>query len=212
MMVYEALLIPVWFYSYSTAVYAATALISFMISYFSFRLYKMSSLNMNLMMMLIFVFMGVASSVLATTSYYTYMSNKSFKLYENLYGVVNYGFIVYYTLSLAAYILLTVMYLPRSFRDRLFAAYMPLWYLDFTEFHIVSAILVGYITLMNFANFMKKRKIDSLLVLIAFAMIELSHVMMMLTQFDAVLYLVAHAFLAAGFTSLLAMLIRVSRK
>jgi len=89
---------------------------------------------------------------------------------------------------------------------------MPLWYLDFTAFHIISAVLVGYIVIMNLVNFMKKRKVDSLLVLIAFVMIELSHVMMLLTQFDAVLYLVAHAFLVAGFASLLTMLIRVRRK
>jgi len=209
-MVYEPLLVPVWFYSYSSVVYAVTALVSFLISYFSFRLYKMSLLNMNLMMMLTFVFMGVAFSVLAATSYYTYMSSNSFKLYENLYGVVKYGFMGYYTLSLVAYILLTVMYLPRKFREKLFVAYMPLWYLDFTAFHIISAVLVGYIVIMNLVNFMKKRKIDSLLVLLAFVMIELSHVMMMLTQFDAVLYLVAHAFLAVGFASLLAMLIRVN--
>jgi len=209
---YEALLVPVWFYSYSAVVYAVTAMISFLISYFSFRLYRMSSLRINLMMMLTFVFMGLAFSILCATSFFTYASSSSYKIYDQLYELNRYGFISYYTLSLVAYMLLAVMYLPKKFRDKFLVAYVPLWYLDFFEFHATSAILIGYATIVSFARFMKKRKLDSLLVVVAFVMIELSHIMMMLTQFDAVLYIVAHSLLAVGFASLLAMLVRVSRK
>jgi hypothetical protein len=104
------------------------------------------------------------------------------------------------------------MYLPKKIKNKLFAFYLPLWYIDNFTFHVASIFLVGYVLLANLSNLFKKRSLNSLLVTVAFLALEIFHIALLLIPFDVSMYLAAHTLLAVGFSSLLTMLIRVSVK
>lgn len=208
----EPALIPVWFYSYSAVVYLLSAAIGFLISYFSFRLYRISSVKFNLILSLAFLALGFAFTTLTVTSLYTYFYLPYFKTLQNLSSVNNIGFNLYYLTSLIGYLLILMMYLPEKIKNKFFILYVPLWYTDFTTFHLVSALFLFYVVVRNVMNFTKKKNLNSFLVMFAFATMLIFHVLLLQISFTPTLYLLAHSFLTIGFGALLMMLIRVSRK
>jgi len=205
-------LIPVWFYSYTAVVYSLSAIVSFIISFFAFKLYKTSSIKMNLFILFGFLALAFAFSALTLTSIYTYFYKPYFETFHNLSTVNRIGFSLYYLGSLIAYLSFLVMYLPRIFKKKLFVLYIPLWYIKFTNFHLVSIFLLTFVVIQTLINFYRKRDPNSFLVLIAFLAMISFHSLLLLTPFDVELYLFAHIILTVGFVSFLTMLIRVSRK
>jgi hypothetical protein len=149
---------------------------------------------------------------------YTYLYKSYFRINLNLgdLGFVNSaGFNAYYITSTIAYLSLLMMYLPRDiknfFSNKLPVLYLPLWYLNFVNFHIASILILLYVVVKNVANFYKKRNFDNFLVMFAFISIVIFHACLLLASFDSTIYLAANSLLAIGFASLLLMLIRVSR-
>jgi len=208
----QSTMVPVYFYLYSSLACAAVALISFLISYFSFKIYKKSSIKLNLILSLGFLALGIAFASLALASFYTYYYKPYSEDYANLTKMNYFAYNSYYILSSISYILFVVMYLPGKMKNKFFAFYLPLWYVDNLNFHVLSILLVGYVLLVNLINCLKKRSLNSFLVTLAFLTIEVFHVLFLLVPFDVSMYLAAHTLLALGFSSLLIMLIRVSVK
>ena len=208
----EPPLIPVWFYAYSAVVYSLSAVISLLISFFSFRLYRTSSIRMNLPILFGFLLLGLAFSSLTFSSLYTYFYKPYFEGYHNLRMVNKICFNFYYVVSLIAYLSLSLIYIPIKFSKRLFILYIPLWYIKLTEFNIASIIILGYVTINSMINFSKKVNLNSFLVMLAFIGMTSFHSLLLLSSFDIELYLIAHLVLSMGFVSFLTMLIRVSRE
>ncbi len=212
LLISEPPLIPIWFYSYSAVVYSLSAVISFIISFFAFRLYKTSSVKLNLFILFGFLMLGLAFSALTLTSLYTYFYKPYFEAFHNLSQINMIGFNFYYLASLAAYLLFLIMYLPKKFTKKLFVLYVPLWYIKLPNFHIVSIFLLVCMAIKNMANFYKKKGLNSFLVMFAFIAMGSFHSLLLLTSFNVELYLLAHIILTIGFASFLMMLIRVSKK
>lgn len=206
----EPLLIPVWFYSYSAVIYFASALTSFLIAAFSYRLYKMSKFKLSLPLMFSFLLLGLAFSALTATSVYTYLYKPYFKDFFSLGLVNSIGFNFYYITSLLGYALILLMYLPEKIKKNFFVLYVPLWYINLMSFHVVSIVLLAGAAITNVINFYRKRNLDTFLVMFAFVTLVFSHLFMMMVPFDATVFLAANALIAVGFSSLLFMLIRVS--
>jgi mannose/fructose/N-acetylgalactosamine-specific phosphotransferase system component IIC len=204
-------MIPVYFYMYSFLASAAVAFISFLISYFSFKIYRKSSIKLNLVLSLGFLALGIAFTSLTLASLYTHNYNP-LEDYENLTKVNNAAYNSYYILSLISYILFVMMYLPGKMKNKFFVVYLPLWYVDSLSFHTLSIFLVGYVLLANLINCLKKRSLNSFLVTLAFLGLEVFHILLLLTSFDVSMYLAAYTLLTIGFSSLLIMLIRVGVK
>lgn len=233
-LVSEPFLIPIWFYVYSALAYAASALISVFVAYFSYKFFKMAKSKSSAMLLLSFLFLTIAYSALTFTSVYTYFYKPYFKESLDLgsLGLVNsVGFNLYYITSIVAYVALLAMYLPGDirkllgklsgkFKGKKFSgkptamfpvAYVPLWYLNLVDFHILSILILMYVAARNIVNFCKKKDANNFLVMLAFVLMLSFHASLLLTEFDPTIYIAANTLLAAGFGSLLIMLIRVSR-
>jgi len=214
----EPFLIPVWFYSYSAIVYAASALMSILVTYFSYKFFRMSKTKSALMLMFSFLFLATAFSTLTFTSLYTYLYKPYFKDNFDL-GSLSYvnsiGFNLYYIASVIAYASLLLMYLPKdiskALKNKFPVLYVPLWYLDLVNFHIASIALLAYVAARNVANFYKKKNMNNFLVMFTFISMISFHASLLFTTFDPTIYIAANTLLAVGFGSLLTMLIRVSR-
>src|SRR3990170_6155509 len=113
-------LIPVWFYLLSSMAYGIAALISFLVSYYSYKIFSTDKrLKSNLFLALGFLGLGIAFSVLTFTSVYTYLHDPFLKGFLSL-NIVNVKiFNLYYAISLVSYILLNIAYLPKRFVSRL---------------------------------------------------------------------------------------------
>lgn len=223
-LVSEPFLIPIWFYMYSFAAYAISAVISVLVSYYSYKFFRMARSKSSAMLLFSFLLLTIAFSALAFTSLYTYLYKPYFKESFDLgsLSLVNsMGFNIYYITSTVAYISFLAMYLPndvrklgklfKTFKNKMPVLYVPLWYLNLVDFHVASILILLYVAARNIANFYKKRNMDNFLVMFAFASMLSFHALLLLTEFDSTVYIAANTLLAAGFGSLLIMLIRVSR-
>jgi len=203
-------LIPVWFYLFSAIAYGLAALISLFISYFSYKLYRASNIKNHKFLSIAFAALGIAYLVLIFTSMYTYFYHPYLRGYYNLGDVNRTGYGFYYVAALTSYVLLFFMQLPEG--KKIFPVlFVPIWYVDLTEFHAVAIFLLGFVAIKSFLNYLKLKSANSFLVFFAFLMMTVFHLFLMLIPFNAVLYLAAHSFLLIGFGSLLLTLIRVNR-
>jgi hypothetical protein len=201
-------LVPSWFYIFSGIIYLLVGIIGFAISYFSFKLYRTTSSKSHLTLSLAFLLIGIAFTSLFGASIFTYSNSESLtpSIFDTSSDVVD----AYYLFSLIAYVLLVMVNLPK--KEKLYPAFIPLWFTDSLEFHATSLLLILYVAARSVLNFFKVKTQDAFLVMLSFLMISLFHVFLLLIPFGIELYLVAHSFLIIGFLSLLFMLIRVTRK
>ena len=210
-------LIPVWFYIFSGLAYFASSAISLAVSYFALRIYRTSGSKKFLALGIVFLVLGISYLALTMASIYTYFYVPYFSNTLGIpLGLVNdKAFDFYYATSLIAYLLLVISFFPKEAKDKLknkfYILYVPLWFSSASGFHIASLFLLAFVVARALHNFYKSRSLNTLLVLVAFSLMAIFHVTTMLLPFDLTLYLLSHALLAAGFVSLLAMLIRVSR-
>ena len=218
----EPFLIPVWFYGYSAIVYAISALISVFVMYFSYKFFRVSKTKSSMILLFSFLFLTMAFSSLTFTSLYTYLYKPYFKENFNIgsLSLVNSaGFYFYYVTSVVAYFSMLMMYLPgdlgkifgKAFKKGLAVLYVPLWYLDLVDFHVASILIMVYVSIKTMTNFYKRRNVDNFLVMFSFLSIVSFHTCLLFVPFDPTIYLAANSLLIMGFTSLLLMLIRVSR-
>lgn len=201
-------LVPEWFYLFSGLVYLLTFAISIFVSYFSFKLFRITSSKSQSFLSVAFLLIALGFAVLSIVSFYTY--EQSANLDTNIFNLNTSAYSIYYFLTLAAYLFLVMINLPK--KDEKFYLLVPLWFISSTQFHLVALMFLIYISARTAFNFFKTKNQDSFLVMLAFLMITLFHVFLLLMPFGVELYLAAHIFLIVGFLSLLTMLIRVTRK
>jgi hypothetical protein len=211
----EEMLIPLMFYSAVSFVYLAVAAIGFLVAYFAFRVYRIISEKSVRNLSISFFILSIGFIVLTAVSIFTYVQIQYYNSYSGIVFYNYYGFSIYYWLSLAAYLLLAFTYLPKwkkKGRRLIPILFVPLWYVDYTQFHLISLLLIGFVIFRSLQNSLKRKNLDSYLVTFAFTCLAVFHVLILLTTFTPFMYVVANSFLIVGFLSLLAMLVRVSRK
>ena len=200
-------LVPVWFYVYSAVAYGIAALVSLLIGYFAYRIFKRSGVNLGLMMAISFFLLTIGFTVLTLSSVNNYVSGSASQVFESLGRINNLAFFSYYILSSVSYSILLLMYLPKKLRFHVL--YVPLWYISSDLFHLLALILIGTIFAINLVRYLKKKNRDKGLVVLAFAFIVVYHLVLFALPFNVTLYLIAHLILVLGFLSLFFMLIRV---
>lgn len=201
-------LVPEWFYLFSGLVYLLAFAISVFVSYFSFKLYRVTSSKSHALLSVSFLLIAIAFAVISLTSIFTFENSQS--LTQDIFNLNSSSYNIYYVLTLAAYLFFVMMNIPK--KDERFYLLVPLWFISSSQFHIVALMFLVYISARTVFNFFKVKTADAFLVMLAFLMIFLFHIFILLMPFGVELYLAAHAFLIVGFLSLLAMLIRVTRK
>ena len=200
--------VPEWFYLFSSLVYLLAFAISVFVSYFSFRLFRITSSKSHALLSVSFLLIATAFAIISLTSMFTYQQSAT--LSQDIFNLNTDAYNIYYVLTVAAYLFLVMVNLPK--KDERLYLLVPLWFIGSSQFHVVALMFLVYISARTVFNFFKVKTEDAFLVMLAFLMIALFHVFLLLIPFGIELYLVAHVFLIAGFLSLLAMLIRVTRK
>ncbi|MDI6826209.1 MAG: hypothetical protein QMD36_03385 [Candidatus Aenigmarchaeota archaeon] len=203
-------LIPLWFYAVTSIFYTCSAIICFLVSYFGFKAHRITSEKSHLFLFLGFLTLGLGFLVLSVPSLFTYATLELYHGSSISINLINYyGFRLYYIVSLFAYFMLFLSYLPKKLRSKFFILFVPIWYASSFEFHVLSVALISFIVFRCAANLKEKKNLNSGLVTYAFTSILVFHLLLLLTPFSGSVYFVANIFLITGFVSLLYMLIRV---
>lgn len=205
--------IPLWFYGFDSLLTGIAALIGFFVSYYAFKLFDMSSKRPHFYLYGGFVLLSMGLIVFSLINAYIYFNFVMFNQltkFDTAVWVDDFTVWIYYISSSLAYLAFVMMYLPER-RKFLPILFLPAWYRAFPYFHVSSFFLLSFVIFRTITNYFMKKSLNSFLVLIAFLFMGLFHVLLLLTPFNELIYVIAHLFLITGFISLLIMLIRVNR-
>ncbi len=206
------ILIPFRFYGIDSIFYAASAIIGFLVSYNALKLYNLLEKKSHFYLHLSFTILSMGLLILAATTAYEYIHYFTFgprALPDTASFVDDFGYWIYYGCSIIAYLLLALMYMPQTMK---FPIFLPVWSKGYPYFNATSFFILSFVIFRSVSNFFEKRDLNKFLVMISFLAIGTYHLLLFLTSFSKVVYVLAHVSLLVGFCSLLLMLIRVNRQ
>ncbi len=202
------ILVPAWFFGFDSLMYLLSAAIGFLVSFHAFKLYNMTSKKSHFYLHASFAALGMGLLILGVTTVFS-ITFLSASMQADAYSWVDdFGFWIYYASSLFAYGLLLMMYLPEKMR---FPIFLPLWFNMFPYFQVLSLFMLSYVIFKSASNYMLNRNANSLLVMLAFALIGAYHLLSLFTSLNYMIYVLAEVSLLSGFVSLLIMLTRVNK-
>jgi len=210
-------LIPFRFYGVDSIFYIISALIGFFVSYYAYKLYDVTGKKSHFYFYLSFILLSMGLLTVGLSSAYTYINffehgrpSGQDTIIDTVAFVDDFGYWIYYIISLAAYAMLAFSYMPDKAR-KLVPIMIPFWYTGFPYFNILSFFLLSYTIFRSILNYASRKNLNSLLVMAAFSLIGLYHLLLFFTSFSKVVYVAAHLSLILGFLSLLTMLTRLKK-
>ncbi|MFH1420345.1 MAG: hypothetical protein ABIG30_00025 [Candidatus Aenigmatarchaeota archaeon] len=201
-------------------VYAICTIISFFMSVYIFKIYKLSSEKSHLYLYYGFLILTVGLFMLSAATIFNFFSmyingfacNNS--LIDMAFSSEDMAYSLYYVASIIAYIIFAFSYTPSKHSQHTILPMfflLPFWYTGFKAFHVISLFVIFYIILRSMTNFIVEKNSGSLLVSTSFSLIGLYHFFFLLIDFSNIFYVLAHLSLLFGFLALLATLVQISR-
>ena len=204
--------IPLRFLGFDSLMYLLSAFVGFLISYYAFKLYKVTKKRSHFTLHLSFTILSIGLLVLVLTTAYFYMNYyfyKEFTAFDPISYVDDFGYWIYYLSSLLANSLLAFTYFSEDWKLPIL---LPVWATGFPYFHITSFLILSYVVFKNAINYWMRRNKNAFLVTLGFILIACYHFLMFFSFFHRFIYALADLSLLLGFMSLLLMLSRVCRK
>ncbi|MBI4010401.1 MAG: hypothetical protein HY361_04420 [Candidatus Aenigmarchaeota archaeon] len=230
-----AVLIPIWFYVFSSLTYVLAAVVGNLLTYFAFKLYNFTGKREQKFLAYAMGFITLGFIILSAANVYGYFNFQhcfpvcQFDVTDPNYTlVIKAGNYAYYFTSLIGYILLSMTYLKSIKIDKFFGI-MPLNIAVFVQtlnngflypfdnlvfqlFHLIAIVILAYINFNTITNYLVLKTKNSFPVMLGFLFIGSYHFLMALTPFKPIIFAAAHLSLLAGLVSLLWMLVQVNRR
>lgn len=208
---------PTWFYSIAAVIELLGMLTAFAISYFGWKAYSLFKDRRFLYFFIGFAFIGLnllAHSTLNLLLNFNFLdvilTNKSASI--KLLFFFYYAFVLALLLAYASFI---IMYSKLEKKAIILLIYAltalvgTFYFTSYPKFNLVASLLLAFVVYYTGKNYVEKKNTNSLLVLSAFSLILLSHLLVLVELFTTFTYLFRYAFELAGFICLLVMLVRV---
>jgi hypothetical protein len=231
------LIIPVWFYGLDSVMYLVSSLIGLLITFYAHKIFQMTKKHNHYFLYAGFLFLSVALLVLSLASGFSYSAFRAcgqtlacqLSLFDSVFGMDDFGYLVYFGLSLIGYSMLASAYTDEGNKKKgpnyffaivlAFSAIMVLygivgseglmWYAYHQYFHLVAFLISIFILASCIASSSYKKNLNCALVVIGFSGISAYHLLHFLSYFSAWTYVLAHLSLLTGYLALLAMIMRV---
>lgn len=201
-------IVPSWFFGFDSVMYFLSAIIAFLVSFYAFKLYNMTSKKSHFYLYSSFAILGMGLLIIGITTLFTLFIANTTALADTSAWVDDFGFWIYYASSVFAYGLLAMMYLPEKLK---FPILLPYWYNAFPYFQVLSFFLLSYVIFKSALNYTLNKNSNSLLVLAAFSLMGAYHLLSLFTSVNEFVYVLAQISLLSGFLMLLIMLMRVNK-
>ena len=211
------ILIPVWFFGLDTIFYIISLLIGLATAFYAYKVYVITGKRQHFYLFMGFTILSIGLLSLTLTSSYVYIvvntiPNATREVYNTFFDIIDFGFIIYYIISIVAYAFLIMMYLPEERKKRPIFSILPWWFVLFPFFHLLSVLMMAFVVFRSFINWSHKKTKSGFAVFMAFSGIGLFHLMSFFTFVFAMFYVLSNIFLVLGFLGLLVVLVRVSRR
>jgi len=229
------IIIPVWFYGFDSAMYFVSSIVGFLLSFYFYKIYSLSSDKKHSYLYLGFLLLSIGLLSLAITDLYSYIAFSNchasciLGIIDDVFSLEDFAYLAYFGLSLMAYILFILAYGSESPKFSkgmllffvlyviLIAKFVPIsgecnvWESYHGYFHLTSMIMLIFVSFRNVANYFEKKSLNSLLVMNAFIFISLFHVFHLFVFISGWMYVFAHISMLIGFSSLLLMVLRLKK-
>lgn len=206
---------PEWFYHYSILFWLVGALVTILVSAFSYKVYHLTRESKFFYFALAFGFMclGYLSLSAMNLTLLTHISNwLSVIAYQ-----FDFGFLAYIIFMLIGYTILAAVTLKfRTKKQALFLASLVMLFVLFSyqyfiKFHMVSFVLLAFPALQFYQNCIKNKSFNSSLVFASFYLLTIAQALFVLGTFYATVFITAHLLQLVGYLMLLWMFVRVIR-
>jgi hypothetical protein len=226
-------MIPVWFYGFDAIMYFVSAIVGLLLSFYLYKIYSLSSERRHLYLFAGFLIISTALLCLSVSDAYSYISFWQCRpmcvlgILNQAFNVSSLAYFAYFGLSLMAYSLFMIAYLPKNFKLPnlpfwLLSAYffvilvslpfnngMMSWQSYSGFFDLIAFLMLIFVSFMNVLNYDQNRNMDSLLVTGSFFLLSLFHVVHIFSQLNEWMYVLAHLSLLASFSVLLFVMVKV---
>lgn len=217
---------PEWFYGLDTLFETFSIIVSFLVAILAYKVYKLTSQKKYLNFCLAFLMIAAALSFKIISNFVVFYKTVE----KSFYGL----FTITYThsfdfINLAALYLFRFLFLIAfmmilanvlNIKDKRIIAL--LWFFAalavifsnfaYFEFHLVLALIIGFISHHFFKNYSEKKRKSALLVMLSFLAIFLSQLMFIVYIYDKTFYVMAETFQLVGFLFLLLAYLIILRK
>jgi len=214
---------PIWFFGYDSILDLISFLITILIGFYSYRIYKLTGKKSYFFLYLAFLLLSIALVVksFANLSLYFDLLHKIGVKDTRLFGyqMAALGLFGYVLLTLLGYIILIALTLKLKGK-RIISLLFFLVILtillaknSFMFFHLISfALLLLYVTPYFYDNYSKVKNIKALLVFLCFFFLSFGHLFLSLVFYSNQFYVLGIILQLAGFLMLLVNLILVFKK
>lgn len=213
-MIMVKVLIPLWFFGYDALFYIAALLIGLATAFYAYKVYSLTGKRQHFFLFMGFAVLSVGFLSLVLTSIYIFLqiSTPGFVVYNTTFDIMDFGFIMYYLISVVAYCFFIFMYLPEEKKKLPIFSIIPWWFVLFPFFHLLATLMLAFVVFRSFINWNQKKTRSGFAVFAAFSGIGLFHLLSFFTFLFAMFYIIGSVCLILGFLSLLIVLVRVSRR
>lgn len=197
-----------------------SSFISLLVGYYALKGYKEFAIKGLFLLYLGFVVLGIGTFLRVVSATYFVVLLKALELTPPLRSLINFAGLIYTLTQLIAYSLFTVTYIlqakalgKRSLELGIVsAAFFPIYGLFFNpSLELIAIVMLGFITVHSFNNWVLKRSSESALVFFGFGFMLLSHLLFLFMIAQETLLFFGQLTQLAGFLCLLAMLAKVSK-
>lgn len=198
-----------WFIGFDSVMELVSCLIAFAVAYQAFKGYRLTKDRTFLYLQFSFILLAAGLLVDGLAGLFLLRG----ALVSRLAPLTELGYTILFLSQVVAYVTLIYAYLLKTrllALETLSFVAIPLLGYNITS-ELILVFLLFFISAQTAINFSVRRNPASLLVMLAFGMLTLSHLFFMLTPFDPRLFVFAHVAQLSGFVLLLAMLLQVNR-
>jgi hypothetical protein len=232
------IIIPVWFYGFDAVMYLISSFIGFLLSFYFHKIYSLSSEKRHLYLFWGFLLLSFGLLSLSVTDIYSYTtfwqcrppSPCNLGILDEAFDIESFSYFLYFGLSIIAYALLMLAYIPQKFKIQnlpiwLLSIYflvvlvtLPLgrgevvWYSYDQFFNLIAFLMMVFVSFINFINFSENKSMDSFLVTMSFLFLSLFHLLHIFSFISGWMYVFAHMAMIVSFLSILSVIARVKKK
>lgn len=205
-------LLPNWFFTYSVIFEIIFALITGFVAFYAFKVYLLCKQNESKLLSMGFAFISASYILWAIVNLSLIDRLSSGISAVELSNIVSLGMIGVYThIFLFIIGLLTVTYTNLKVNNAkvysliLLLSILALFMTDSkgSAYYILATIFFGYIAATHLSSYIKNRNSKSLIILIAFALLFISHIYFIFAARSYMYYVIGHSVSLAGYILIL---------
>lgn len=215
-------LVPKWFFGYDVLFELAFALITLFVSFYAFRVYKLSEQNQSKLFGISFLFISISYFVQAFLNFAIISKlNEDIRLVlkintiNTLVGMEIYAHMIFVAAGLITLAYMTLKVKSAKLYSLLLVTILLSLFFSSNKlymFYLLSSILLIYIFIHYLVNYFNKKKIKTLLVVIAFAFLLFGKIHFMFSVNHEVYYAIGHFLELIAYLLILINLVLVLRK